>query len=141
MPEEPNIAGGEKIPEGGAQGSGAERSMETGSSSRVEHAPETSAENAKEKYTEMIAQVRSASPTVPMPDTAAVSIDAKAVYAETDAEARVTKLLSLAETKGPEHAVRVAEHLNDFYVLDRMHDELAEKFYDALKAKGMLKDE
>lgn len=142
MPEELNIAGGEKVPEGTIPGTGAERSKEVSSSDGIEHAPETAAENAKEKYAEMMAQVQPAAPAVPMPsDEAIVAIDAKAVYDETDAEARVTKLMSLAETKGAVHAVRVAERLNDFYVLDRMHDELAEKFYDALKAKGMLKDE
>ncbi len=141
MSEELNVAGGEKMPEETMPGTGAERSKETGPSDGIEHAPETAAESAKEKYAEMMAQVRPAMPAAPTPADEAVAVDAKAVYDETDAEARVTKLMSLAETKGAAHAVRVAERLNDFYVLDRMHDELAEKFYDALKAKGMLKDE
>lgn len=141
MPEELNIAGGEKVSEGTMPEIGAERSKEIGPSDGIEHAPETAAESAKEKYAEMMAQVQPAAPAAPMTADETVAIDAKAVYDETDAEARVTKLMSLAETKGAVHAVRVAERLNDFYVLDRMHDELAEKFYDALKAKGMLKDE
>lgn len=141
MPEELNIAGGEKVSEGTMPEIGAGRSKEAGPSDGIEHAPETAAESAKEKYAEMMAQVQPAASAAPMPADEAVAIDAKAVYDETDAEARVTKLMSLAETKGAAHAVRVAERLNDFYVLDRMHDELAEKFYDALKAKGMLKDE
>lgn len=141
MPEELSIAGEEKVPEGTMFEIGAERSKETGPSDGIEHAPETAAESAKEKYAEMMAQVQPAAPAAPMTADEAVAIDAKAVYDETDAEARVIKLMSLAETKGAVHAVRVAERLNDFYVLDRMHDELAEKFYDALKAKGMLKDE
>jgi hypothetical protein len=48
------------------------------------------------------------------------------------------KLLSLVETKGPEYAVRVAIKLNDYYVLDRMHDEMSERFYDGLVAKGLI---
>lgn len=129
------------MPEETIPGTGTERSKEAGPSDGIEHAPETAAESAKEKYAEMMAQVRPVAPAASMPADEAVAVDAKAVYDETDAEARVTKLISLAETKGAAHAVRVAGRLNDFYVLDRMHDELAEKFYDALKAKGMLKDE
>jgi hypothetical protein len=107
----------------------------------IERAPETAPERAREKFSEILAK------TAPTPgggaqpaDDAAVSVDAKAVYDETDAEARVTKLISLAQVKGIPHAVKVAEHLDDYYVLDRMHDELADKFYDALKAKGMLSE-
>lgn len=129
------------MPEGASPETGADRSKEAVPSEGIEHASETATENAKEKYAEMLAQVQPAIPATSMTADGSVAIDAKAVYDEIDAEARVTKLMSLAETKGAVHAVRVAERLNDFYVLDRMHDELAEKFYDALKAKGMLKDE
>lgn len=142
MPEELNAVSGESMEKEPVSADQVERVEESGPMTGIERAPESATETAKEKYAEMMAQVK---PTVPTPSPApaddVVAIDAKAVYDETDAEARVTKLVSLAETKGPVHAVRVAERLNDFYVLDRMHDELADKFYDALKAKGMLKDE
>ena len=141
MPEELNAVSGEKIGEETVSAGRIEQVKEAGSMDGAEHAPESATEAAKEKYAEMMAQVRPVTPTAPIPAEDVVAIDAKAVYDETDAEARVTKLISLAETKGPVHAVRVAERLNDFYVLDRMHDELADKFYEALKAKGMLKDE
>lgn len=141
MPEELNAVSGEKIGEETVSASRVEQAKEVVPTNGAEHAPESVTETAKEKYAEMMAQVRPVTPTAPMPAEDVVAIDAKAVYDETDAEARVIKLISLAETKGPVHAVRVAERLNDFYVLDRMHDELADKFYDALKAKGMLNDE
>lgn len=108
--------------------------------SGVEKSPEAAKESAKEKYNDILSQVKPALSGGTL-SSEGVATDAKNVYAETDAGARVTQLLSLAETKGVEHAVKVAVHLNDFYVLDRMHDELAEKFYDALKAKGLLHDE
>jgi len=36
------------------------------------------------------------------------------------------------------HAVRVAKRMNDLYVLDTMHDELADKLYDGLVSKGLI---
>lgn len=74
-------------------------------------------------------------------DTAAIASDAQSVAGMTDAESQVNELVQIATVKGIAHAVNVARKLNDFYVLDRMHDELAEKFYEALKAKGMIQEE
>lgn len=132
------IGGGEVRPEEAILDG--ERSVETVPAGQVERAPE----NAPESQGERHAETPVATPTVPLPttpiDDGQIEIDAKAVYDETDAEARVTKLVSLAEVNGVEHAVRVARKLNDFYVLDRMHDELSGKFYDALKAKGMISE-
>lgn len=137
MPEELKVEGQE--------GSGSEaieffspESVPTAVKGTVERAPETAQERAGEKLSEILSKTTSSSPNTQLTDDVAVNIDAKAVYDETDAEARVTKLVSLAQVKGVEHAVRVAVHLNDYYVLDRMHDELADKFYDALKEKGMI---
>lgn len=141
MPQDVNMPIGENVP-----------SQETVTSRAVpevsatpERIPGTSPEHeqarerAGEKYSEILSKV---APQVKVPtvatDAQAVAADAQAVFGETDVESRVTRLLSLAETKGPEHAVKVAIKLNDFYVLDRMHDEMAEKFYDALVAKGVI---
>lgn len=118
---------------------GAEQRPEAGPFGSPENVPERAVEVANERYQEILSKTAAPSQGVATSvDAVAVEVDAKAVYDETDAEARVTKLISLAETKGIEHAVRVAQKLNDFYVLDRMHDELSGKFYDALKAKGLI---
>ncbi len=100
---------------------------------------ESSKERAAEKYSAILSRIPTQSPQ-PSDDTQ-VGVDAKSVYDETDEETRVTMLLSLVETKGPAYAVRVARHLNDYYVLDRMHDELAGRFYEALMEKGVIRDE
>lgn len=118
----------------------AERRPEGGSFGSPENISEKATEAADERYREILSKTAAPQGAVSSADVTAVEVDAKAVYDETDAEARVTKLVSLAETKGIEHAVRVAQKLNDFYVLDRMHDELSGKFYDALKAKGLLSE-
>lgn len=105
-----------------------------------ERAAERGSEIAHEKYRDILSKVSPKKQTASDDDgDTVVDVDAQSVYSEVDAESRVSKLLSLAETKSPEYAVRVAMKLNDFYVLDRMHDEMAEKFYDALVEKGVIK--
>jgi hypothetical protein len=140
MTEELKQVGGEMRPEGVANEPGAALRPEAGPSGILERAPEQVAETANEKYSEILSKASPQDPSATTPAPSQVEIDAKAVYDETDAEARVTKLVALAETRGIEHSVRVAQKLNDFYVLDRMHDELSEKFYDALKEKGLIKE-
>jgi hypothetical protein len=45
----------------------------------------------------------------------------------------------LAEAKGVVHAVKVAQHLEDNYLLDELHDRLlATDLHDALVKKGMI---
>ena len=136
MAEELNPEGAEGMSfEGGVSQNQDRQSVES-QEVRAERAPEKGAEAAREKYAEILSKVTSHVPTATSDDD--LGIDAKSIYNETDEEARVTKLLSLAETKGVIYAVRVAQHLNDFYVLDRMHDELAGRFYDALKERGLI---
>ncbi len=72
---------------------------------------------------------------------AQVQHDAAQVSAQTDADSKVTQLVDLASTKGVVYAVKVARSLNDFYVLDQMHDGLVGKFYESLKAKGLISEE
>ncbi len=140
MPEELPVAASEEKGESSVEIRSGEQIKKESPFSGFEKSPETAKESAKEKYNAILSQVKPALSGGTVSSEGAAN-DAKNVYAETDAGARVTQLLSLAETKGVEHAVKVAVHLNDFYVLDRMHDELAEKFYDALKARGLLHDE
>lgn len=137
MPEELKPIEGEAQPEI-MTGSGVERRPEADPSGSPENIPEKSAEVANERYQEILSKTATPQSPATSAGTVEIEVDAKAVYDETDAEARVTKLVSLAETKGIEHAVRVAQKLNDFYVLDRIHDELSGKFYDALKTKGLI---
>lgn len=68
-----------------------------------------------------------------------VSADAKIANDEADYENTIIKLVELAENKGIVHAVKVAKHMEDNYLLDELHDRLlAVDLHDALVKKGMI---
>ena len=68
-----------------------------------------------------------------------VKKDAKVVYESVDAESQIQNLVDLAVNKDVIHAVKVARHLDDNYVLDMFHDKLlADEFHDALVKKGVI---
>lgn len=70
-----------------------------------------------------------------------VAGDAKSIDLEKDAESKIKNLVNLAELKGIPHAVKVARHLEDNYVLDEFHDRmLAEELHNALVKKGMIRE-
>ncbi len=100
---------------------------------------ETKNEKAEEKYNEILSKVSVSSQTISTDDT--IRTDAKSIGELTDEEGKVQKLLDLAAAKGVLHAVRVARSLGDYYALDRMHDDLADKLYDGLVARGLLEKE
>ncbi|MDQ5961425.1 MAG: hypothetical protein QG581_346 [Patescibacteria group bacterium] len=98
---------------------------------------EISSEKVEDRFSDILTKAGSA----PTPsDEGQLAVDAEAVSKQTDAESQVAELLQMASIKGIPYAVKVARKLGDYYILDKMHDELAEKFYEALKAKGMLND-
>ncbi|NTW15278.1 MAG: hypothetical protein HGA38_02785 [Candidatus Moranbacteria bacterium] len=135
------VEGGSFEDAAGSVRSGREEIVMTDMERPAMQAVERSQERARETFSEILSKMpsRTVSPASDdEDDTAAVAVDAEAVFGEVDEEARVSKLLSLVEAKGPEYAVKVALHLNDYYALDRMHDALAERFYDALVAKGVI---
>jgi len=68
-----------------------------------------------------------------------VATDAQAVFQKTDSQSQVQHLVDLAMQKGVPHAVNVARHMEDYYVLDTFHDKLlADELHDALVAKGLI---
>ncbi len=105
--------------------------------SRVETNAEQVGERAGEQYSAILTQAVTATSVVPQD----IDADVESVGQETDSVSRVTQLVELAQVKGVAHAVAVARKLNNFYVLDTMHDELADTLYDALKAKGLIEGE
>jgi len=141
MPQDMNIPEGKIVEGGGYRESGPQVPEQVTVGPLPESGVESSKERAGEKYSEILSRIPTQATASPAIATEEVELDAKSVYNETDEEARVTKLLSLVETKGAEYAVRGARHLNDYYVLDRMHDELAGRFYEALVTKGVIRDE
>jgi hypothetical protein len=70
-----------------------------------------------------------------------ISQDAETAMREKDAESKVNNLVSLAETKGMAHAVKVAKHMEDNYILDEFHDKLlSSELHDFLVKKGLIKE-
>lgn len=70
-----------------------------------------------------------------------ISRDAQVGAAKTNAQAQVSHLLDLAGQRGVVHAVKVARHMEDNYILDTFHDKLlADEFHSALVAKGMIRE-
>lgn len=102
---------------------------------------ENSTEQAGEKYDVLLSKVAAVTPQTVASDDALVVLDARSISETIDEESKVQKLLDLASVKGVAHAVNVARKLNDFYALDRMHDELAGKFYAGLVERGLIEKE
>lgn len=107
--------------------------------------PESHAEHATEVKGEsetLYQKILSAVSTTTAPQSVGdVDADAQKVSLKIDADSKVSQLVDLATTKGVIHAVKVARSLSDFYVLDQLHDDLANKLYEALKAKGLIQSE
>lgn len=98
---------------------------------------EVSSEKAEDRFSDILTKAGAAPVAT---DEGQLAVDAEAVSKRTDAESQVAELLQMASVKGVPYAVKVARKLGDYYILDKMHDELAEKFYEALKAKGMIEE-
>lgn len=70
-----------------------------------------------------------------------VASDAKTGMQKMDAETQIQHLIDLAQQKGVIHAVKVARHMENNYVLDTFHDRmLADELHDALVKRGMIKE-
>lgn len=134
MPEESlNIVPESEKVEVSPSEAGVERSL----SSQVEsEVPREQLETKGERYAQLLSQVQQANT-----DDDEVEMDAQAVGALEEAEKRIHTLVEMAQIKGVAHAVRVAKRMNDLYVLDTMHDELADKLYEGLLAKGLITKE
>jgi hypothetical protein len=104
-----------------------------------EKAQEVSAGEKDAAYGNILAKVQT-NPTQ-NPDPLAVANDAQKGAQLTDASSQMQHLIDLAQQKGVAHAVKVARHMEDNFVLDTFHDRLlADELHDALLAKGMIKD-
>ncbi|MEK9151000.1 MAG: hypothetical protein AAB547_00020 [Patescibacteria group bacterium] len=98
---------------------------------------ESRTEQSAGKYDEILSQVVSASAASAHADDTVAS-DAKSIGAITDEESKIRQLLDLAGTKGVVYAVKVARSLQDYYALDRVHDDLADKLYAGLLERGLI---
>jgi len=74
-------------------------------------------------------------------DENAVAVDAQVGVTKIDAESQIQHLVDIAGQKGVVHAVKVAQHMQDNFILDTFHDRmLGEELHDALVSKGMIKE-
>jgi hypothetical protein len=65
--------------------------------------------------------------------------DSAEVSLKIDAESQIQHLLDLATTKGVVHAVKVAKHMDDNYILDMLHDKMiSEEFHKTLVEKNFV---
>ncbi len=102
--------------------------------------PEQRVEKSEVLYQKIIAQVQTSASDDTKNDETTADLDAKAIMALEDMKVQVERLVQLAELKGVVYAVNVAKKL-DFYVLDQVHDRLANHLYDTLLSKGMIEKE
>ena len=100
---------------------------------------EISAAESDDSYGKILSKVQAVS-TEDI-DQNAVALDAAVGAQKMDAESQVQHLVDLASQKGVVHAVKVAQHMRDNYILDTFHDKmLGEELHSALVAKGMIKE-
>jgi hypothetical protein len=89
-------------------------------------------------YNKILSKV---SATHPPTNQDEVSEDAEIANREQYAESKIANLVKLVEVKGIVHAVKVARHMEDNYILDEFHDRLlADELHDALVKKGIIKE-
>jgi|GEM_PF-778430 len=106
---------------------------------RTESVVEKSSSERDATYSKMLAQVQASPPTDEA--QAEVAQDASEIHQGVDRDSQLSHLLDIAMTKGVEHAVATAEHLEDYYMLDQLHDTLLhDDFHAQLVQKGLIKD-
>lgn len=134
MPEEPKSPETEK---GGEKETVSNTSPETVPES-VERTAEAGERKDESSFHEVLSKVAAAAKGGSVSgDDDTHQADARAL-SQMDAEGQIQKLLDMAESKGVAYAVGVARKLGDYYVLDKMRDELADRLYAELVSKGLI---
>jgi hypothetical protein len=89
-------------------------------------------------YSKIVSKIKTQSPQT---SDLEVTSDASQAGKIIDTESRINNLVDIAIQKGVFHAVKVAKHLDDNYVLDEFHDKLMmDELHNALMKKGLIKD-
>jgi hypothetical protein len=125
-----------KSEEGVAEGISVEKSIASVPDQKVER--QEGLVEKDDAYAKIVSKIKTTSPQL---DDSQVKSDAHAVSKEMDVESRVKNLVDVAMQKGVVHAVNVARHIDDNYILDKFHDKMmADELHDALLEKGLIKD-
>lgn len=89
-------------------------------------------------YGHILSQVQSSHDAIGE-DHGKIMHDASTLHQKMDRESQIKHLIDLAMSEGVQHAVKVAQKAEDYYILDQLHDRLlADDFHAALKARGMI---
>jgi hypothetical protein len=101
-----------------------------------ESANETVGAEKDNTYNQILSKVKGSN----VGDDEGIKTDAEIILQKKmDAESNVQHLVDLALQKGVVHAVNVARHMDDNYVLDMMHDKMvSENFHRALMDKKLI---
>lgn len=106
-------------------------------------------DKSEERVSEKIETARQTIGAQQTPPAANIASDAQSVSEIQEFEKKVEKLVEIAVQKGPEHAIRVAQHMDknkdlaqaDNYTLDEIHDRLMEdELRSQLMQKGLLQE-
>jgi hypothetical protein len=122
------------------QSSASFQGQENASNETPEQAQEQQERKSELFYQKILSQVQSDQSSNASDDGVTTELDAKAIASLEDMDTQVARLVELAGVKGPQYAVGVARKL-DFYVLDQVHDQLANHFYDRLVEQGLIAKE
>ncbi len=116
----------------------------------TEKEAERTPEEEREKSDEAEKARRTISVSSPIPSKLlAIKEDAASVALIQDYEKKISKLINIALAKGPEHAIKVARHLDrnkdfsteDNYTLDEVRDKMTEEeLRNRLIKSGLLKE-
>ena len=103
----------------------------------IESVAEKSAAEKDASYQNILSKVKTQNDN----DDDSIMQDASTLHQQTDRESQITHLIDLATTKGVEHAVKVAQKAEDYYVLDQLHDRLlADELHEALMSRGLIEE-
>lgn len=104
-----------------------------------EAAKEVLATEKDSTYNEVISKISKISNNATGDD---IKNDAQAVSQKINIESQIQHLVDLASTKGVVHAVKVAKHMDDNYILDTLHDRMiSEELRKVLEEKNLLASE
>jgi len=104
-----------------------------------EVAKETISAEKDSAYNKILSKVKSQQVSDSTEDD--IKSDAAKTIEKQDAESQIQHLVDIAFNKGVVHAVKVAKHLEDNYVLDMFHDKLlSDELHEALLKKGLIEE-
>lgn len=119
-----------------------EKSVEAGVHLEKEKEPAKEVISAEkdDAYNRILAKVQKSDDSQDL-DQNEIKGDAEKTFEKQDAESQIQHLVDIALNKGIIHAVKVAQHMEDNYVLDMFHDRmLGDELHEALAKRGLIQE-